>query len=99
MGMLVFDGGKIYGTDTEGARYDGTYVYRENDGLVDVVLKVTFPAGVRSVFGISNPYEWSIDVSAHFDPKQNFGPLEVKTSLGKAVNAQFKYLRPLPEAA
>jgi hypothetical protein len=98
MGMLVFDGGRIYGTDSEGARYDGTYVYQDDSGLVDVILKVTFLPDVRTVFGISNPYEWSIDVSGHFDPKQNAGPIEVKTSLGRAISAQFKYLRPLPDA-
>jgi hypothetical protein len=99
MGMLIFDAGKIYGTDSEGARYDGTYTYRENTATADIVLKVTFPPGITSVFGICNPYEWSIDVSTGFDPKQNSGALTVKTSLGKAIDAQFKYLRPLPDAA
>lgn len=98
MGMLVLDSGKVYGTDTEGARYDGSYIYHEDTQMADVVLKVTFPAGVTSVLGISNPYEWSIDVSAKIDPKKNSGNTLVKTSLGKILNAQFKYLRPLPDA-
>src|ERR1700741_1487993 len=68
MGMLIFDEGKVYGTDSEGARYDGSYIYRESTGRVDVVVKVTFPPDVPSVFGISNPYEWSIDVSTSLDP-------------------------------
>lgn len=97
MGMLVFDAGRIYGTDTEGAKYDGEYVFQESSGKADVLLKVRFPPNVRSVFGIANPYEWAIDVSTTLDPKQNSGSVVVKTSLGHAINAQYKYLRALPE--
>jgi hypothetical protein len=99
MGMLVFDGGNVYGTDSEGARYDGSYIYREEAERVEVVLKVTFPPNVNTVLGITNPYEWAIDVTAAFNPKLNSGAVDVKTSLGRAINAQFKYLRSLPDAA
>jgi hypothetical protein len=99
LGVLVFEDGRIYGSDSERVRYDGTYTYRDNTGRVDVVLKVTFPPAVKSVFGISNAYEWSIDVTTQFDPKQNEGSLVVTTSLGQPINAQFRYLRSLPEAA
>ncbi len=99
MGMLIFDTGKIYGTDSEGARYDGTYVYSEALKKADVLLKVTFPPNVTAVFGISNPYEWSIDVATSLDPKQNLGDALVKTSLGNTINAQFRFLRPLPDAS
>ena len=98
LGVLVFDAGRVYGTDSEGARYDGEYIFREDISCADVVVKVTYPANVLSVFGISNPYEWAIDVSTRFNPKQNAGPLEVKTSLGHPIGAKFKYLRPLPDA-
>jgi DNA-binding transcriptional regulator YdaS (Cro superfamily) len=98
LGVLVFDSGRVFGTDTEGARYDGEYVFHEATDSADVVVKVTFPANVLTVFGISNPYEWAIDVSTSFNPKQNAGPLDVKTSLGHPIGAQFKFLRPLPDA-
>src|SRR5271163_2441835 len=42
LGVLVFDAGRVYGTDSEGARYDGEYVFREDARCVDVVVKVTF---------------------------------------------------------
>jgi hypothetical protein len=99
LGVLIFDNGKVFGTDAAGVRYDGEYLFHETSSLADVKLKVTFPPNVRSVFGIANPYEWSFDVTTSFNPKQNSGPLAVKTSLGKAVNAQYVFLRTLPEAA
>jgi hypothetical protein len=99
MGVLVFDNGRVYGTDTEGVRYDGEYLFNESTGLADVKLKVTFPPDVKAVFGISNPYEWAFDVTTKFDPKQQSGALAVNTSLGKPINAQFRFLRVLPEAA
>jgi hypothetical protein len=98
MGMLVFDAGRVYGSDSEGAKYDGGYVFNEGSGMANVNLKVRFPPNVLSVFGISNPYEWAIDVNAVIDPKQDAGSVIVKTSLGHQINAQYKYLRTLPEA-
>lgn len=97
MGVLVFDNGRVYGTDTEGVRYDGVYLFNEGSGLANLTVKVTFPPNVRSVFGVSNPYEWAFDVTTTFDPKQNSGALTVKTSLGTPINAQYVFLRSLPE--
>jgi hypothetical protein len=99
MGVLIFENGRVYGTDTQGVRYDGQYLYSESTGLADVKIKVTFPPNVRAVFGISNPYEWAFDVTTSFNPKQNSGPLTVRSSVGQPINAQFVFLRTLPEAA
>jgi helix-turn-helix protein len=99
MGVLVFENGRVYGTDTEGVRYDGEYQFSESSGLVDVKIKVTFPPNVRSVFGVANPYEWAFDVTTKFDPKQNSGNLAVGTSIGQQIEARYVYLRSLPEAA
>jgi hypothetical protein len=98
MGLLVFDAGRVYGCDSAAARYDGEYTFHENTGLAEVIVKVTFPPNVLSVFGLCNPYEWSIDVSTSLDPKQSVGDVQVRTSLGQPINAQYKFLRPLPEA-
>ena len=99
MGLLIFDNGRVYGTDTQGVRYDGEYIFNETSGLANVKVKVTFPPNVRAVFGISNPYEWAFDITTTFDPKQNSGALAVKTSLGRPVAAQYVFLRSLPEVA
>jgi hypothetical protein len=99
MGLLIFDNGRVYGTDTEGVRYDGEYIFDENSGLADVKVKVVFPPNVRAVFGISNPYEWAFDITTTFNPTLNSGALAVKTSLGRPVNAQYRFLRSLPDAA
>ena len=98
MGVLIFDSGRVYGADEAGVRYDGDYLFDESSGLADVKAKITFPPNVRAVQGISNPYEWSVDITAKFDPKQNSGKLALKTSLGKPLNAQYVFLRTLPEA-
>jgi hypothetical protein len=99
MGLLIFENGRVYGTDTQGVKYDGEYLYSESTGLADVKVKVTFPPNVRAVFGISNPYEWAFDITTSFNPKQNSGPLTVRSSVGQPINAQFVFLRTLPEAA
>jgi hypothetical protein len=99
MAVLVFDNGRIYGTDTGGVRYDGEYLFDEGTGFADVKAKITFPPNVKAVFGISNPYEWTFDITTRVDPKRPSGSLRVKTSIGQAINAQFVYLRSLPDAA
>ncbi len=99
MGVLIFDNGRVYGTDSQGVRYDGEYLFDESSGLADVKVKVTFPPNVRAVFGTTNPYEWAFDITTKFNPKQNSGPLTVRTSLGQPITAQYIFLRSLPEAA
>jgi hypothetical protein len=98
-GLLVLEAGRVYGVDVAGVRYDGQYEFDADAGRVHAVVKVTFPPHVKSVFGISNPYEWAIDVTASFDPRRDAGEVDVKTSLGKALRAEFQYMRALPEAA
>ena len=67
MGLLILDNGRVYGTDTEGVRYDGEYLFDENTGFADVKAKVTFPPNVKAVFGVSNPYEWSFDITTRIN--------------------------------
>jgi hypothetical protein len=99
MGVLVFDAGRVYGTDTQGVKFDGEYLFNQTTHRADVKIKVTFPPNVISVFGVSNPYEWAFDVTTSLDPKLNSGALEVGTSIGQSLNAQYVYLRALPDAA
>src|SRR6266478_4313578 len=98
MGLLVFDNGRVYGTDTQGVRYDGGYIFNELTDLTNVTVKITFPPNVKSVIGISNPYEWSFEGTTAFNPKLNSGNLVVQTSIGHPVNAQYVFLRSLPDA-
>lgn len=99
MGMMIFDSGWVYGTDTEGACYDGEYLFNEATKLVDATVKVTMPPNVRAVFGIMNNYEWAFHVTTSFDPKKDAGPLQVKTSIGQSLRANYKFLRGLPTTA
>lgn len=99
MGALVFEGGRIYGADSGGVKYDGEYEFHEETGLADVKLKVSFPPNIPSVFGVQNPYEWSIDITTTFNPSITSGNMAVKTSIGRSLQAQYVYLRQLPEAA
>jgi len=98
LGALIFDNGRVYGSDSERVRYDGEYIYHEATGLADVKLKVTFPPNVMSVFGVKNPYEWAFDVTATIDPRRDLGDVQVRTSIGQAITAQFRFLRSLPES-
>ena len=99
VGVLTFEDGVIYGVDEARVKYDGDYSINETTGMADVRLKVTYPPHVRAVFGVQNPYEWSIDVTAVLDPKKDQGDLVVKTSVGKSLRAQYQFMRPLPVAA
>jgi DNA-binding XRE family transcriptional regulator len=96
-GCLVFDNGKIYGADEGLARYDGEYIYLENSETADIRVKVTIPPNMRSVLGITNPYEWSIDITTEIDPKHDNGKITLKASLGGSIQAEYTFLRPLPE--
>jgi len=98
VGALIFEQGRVYGADEAGVRYDGTYVFDEGRNVAEVQVKVTYPPNVEAVFGVTNPYEWSIDVMASFNPRLNSGPVNVRTSIGQQVKANYRYLRPLPEA-
>src|SRR6202522_1322925 len=95
--LMKAENGRVHGVDTERGCYDGEYLFDEVSGLARVNLKVTMPANVMSVFGISNPYEWAIDVTASLDPKRDVGSVEVKNALG-SLRAQYRFLRALPEA-
>jgi hypothetical protein len=81
-GVLIFENGGVYGWDTAGVLYDGDYEYNEISGMADVKLKVTFPPNVKAVFGISNPYEWSIDVTATVKPMQQSGVIASRLRSG-----------------
>jgi hypothetical protein len=95
--MLTFDNGRVHGVDTECGRYDGEYLFDEASGMAKVSLKVTMPANVMSVFGLTNPYEWAIDVTASLDPRKDDGSVEVKNALG-SLRAKYRFLRALPDA-
>jgi len=98
-GTLIFEGGRVYGADSERGRYDGLYTYNDSTGRTDVTLKVTMPANVMSVFGINNPFEWSIDVTTSIDSNLDAGEVVVSSSLGPSLRASYRFLRSLPEAA
>lgn len=98
VGMLTFEDGVIYGVDEAGVLFDGTYGPVDN-GLIEAVIKVTYPPGVQSVFGIANPYQWAIDFSLRLDPKNDHGNIVVKTPTNHTIHVSYRLMRPLPLAA
>ena len=86
IGILTFEDGVVYGVDQAGVKFDGGYVV-EGSGMVRVTIKVTYPPYVSTIFGVTNPYEWSIDVAALLDPAQDFGETSVETSIGPKSKA------------
>jgi hypothetical protein len=97
-GVLVLDTGRVFGADPLGGKYDGEYVYDEKTGLAELSLKLTFPPNIPAVFGISNPYEWAIDVKARIDPRLDSGQTRVETPIGPHIDVQYRYMRALPDA-
>lgn len=97
-GLLTFEDGVIYGVDAAGVLFDGTYGPSES-GMIDATIKVTYPPGVQSVFGIAHPYEWAIDFSIRLDPKTDHGRVVVKTPTNHTIHVEYRFMRPLPLAA
>lgn len=97
-GALVFQGGTIYGVDVGGAKYDGSYTYNPDSDTVDVTIKITIPPNVKTVQGISNPYEWSFVVEESMPANMDSHDLVVSTPIGK-VHATIAFMRSLPAAA
>jgi hypothetical protein len=98
VGVLVLDNGRVFGADPFGGKYDGEYLYDEGSGLAELRLKLTFAPNAPAVFGISHPYEWSIDVTAKIDPRLDSGRTRIATPVGPHIDAQYRYMRALPEA-
>ena len=97
-GVLVVENGRAYGADPWGGRYDGSYVYDEATGLADLSLKLSFPPNGPAVIGVSHPYEWSIDARGTFDARRETGSLRLQTPIGRPIDVNYKYMRPLPDA-
>ena len=98
-GFVIFDSGKVFGGDPFGAVYNGEYSYDEARALENVTLKLTFAAGANAVFGVTNPYEWSIDATATMDPHVDVGTTMLTTSLRQTISAEYRFIRSLPVAA
>lgn len=96
---LVFDGGRIYGADITGGKYDGEYQFKETTGFVDVKVRVEMPANQLSVIGIVQPFDWILDVSTEMDPEKDSAQVKVRTNIGKPIVANYRFLRSLPLAA
>ena len=96
---LVFEGGRIYGTDNGGGIYDGEFQLDETTDRVNLKIRVQMTAGHASVVGIVQPFDWIIDVSTVIDPDKDSDRINIQTSLGKPIVANYRFLRPLPTAA
>ena len=95
-GLLVFENGRIYGTDTTKAKYDGSYSPNVKTSMVDVKIRVEMPANVQSVIGVVQPFDWMLDVSTSMNPALDSGDLIVKSNVGPTLNARYDFMRALP---
>ena len=90
IGVVILDSGRVFGADPFGGKYDGDYIYNERTGKAELRLKLTFAPNAPAVFGISHPYEWSIDVSAEIDPRVDSGTTRISTPVGPAIDARYR---------
>lgn len=96
---VIFDGGRVYGADPFGGKYDGYYDYDVATGMAKLHVKLTFPPNVPAVFAPAQPFEWSVDIVGYMDPRQDRGLVDFTTTLGQKVQTQYQFLRDLPSAA
>jgi transcriptional regulator with XRE-family HTH domain len=87
------------GADRGGGIYDGAYRLNEKQNKVRVALKITFPPDVVTIYGIAHPHEWAIDMTADMDPGVAHGKTVARTSIGRALAAEYTFLRSLPRPA
>ncbi len=97
IGVLIFDAGRVWGTDVVRGKWDGTYKMNPLTKLADLNLRVEMPAGEQSVLGPAQNFSWNIDVKASMDPSTDVGVIYAETNLGPA-SANYKFMRPLPSA-
>lgn len=95
-GSAVFEGGRVYGADPFGAKYDGDYAFNPETGLVDVRVKIGFAPNAPAVFGVSHPYEWAVDVVATIDPRLDEGTTRFIPPVGSPVDVTYRFLRGIP---
>jgi transcriptional regulator with XRE-family HTH domain len=98
-GFVIFDAGKVYGGDPAGGSYNGEYTYDPATGFADVSIKLTFPPDGIAVFGVSLPYEWSVNATASVNVAADPGTALLTTAHGQKVGVQFRFIRALPDAA
>lgn len=94
-GVLVFDNGRVYGSDVGLGQYDGVYKMNPLTGEADIRLRVQMPAGSESILGPAQPFAWGVDVDASMDPRIANGEIFVRTSMGEA-KANYRFMRSLP---
>jgi transcriptional regulator with XRE-family HTH domain len=97
-GILILENGRAYGADPWGCKYDGDFTADEATGVADLRLKLTFAPNAPAVFGVSHPYEWSIDVTAKLDTRRDTGRLRVNTPIGEPIDVKYQFMRALPDA-
>lgn len=95
-GVLIFDNGRVYGSDVGLGKWDGSYKMNPITKRAEIELTVQMPAGSESVLGPAQPFRWNVDVRATMDPSVDVGYIDAQTNLGPA-KAKYIYMRSLPE--
>jgi transcriptional regulator with XRE-family HTH domain len=96
LAMLVLQGGRVFGSDSQ-VLYDGTYEPSPAlPGCLDLQLKVTVPAGVPVIQGVpAQPVEYRYDLAVNIRARGSTS-LHVKTPFG-LVNAKVTFVREIPQ--
>jgi hypothetical protein len=95
-GVLIFENGRIYGSDVGNGKWDGTYTMNPVTKSADLEIRVEMPAGEESVLGPAQRFSWNVEVKATMDPCKDVGVINAQTNLGPATT-KYKFMRSLPE--
>lgn len=93
---LIFEGGRIYGADVAHGQYDGSYIPNPHTGMVDISVRVQMPAHVQSVIGLTQPFDWMLDVTTSMNPAKDADNVNVANNLGEPLAARYEFLRSIP---
>lgn len=93
---LVFDNGRIFGTDLGKSRYDGTYAANPKSGLVDLYVRIELRAGEKSAVGPAQPFDWILEARGELPARSETGEVTFTANVGGPIAASYEYLRPLP---
>ena len=94
--VLVFDSGRVFGTDAGKSRIDGSYASNHEKGMIELRVRIELQAGEKSVVGPAQPFDWILEAWGYLRPHAEQGEAVFQTNAGMPVDVAYDFMRPLP---